>query len=237
MTTTTMTEEDDGDFEPRATDDDDNEPMSMSLRPQIYFPGVICRNEDVVGSGASILKMDKDRFSIMPSLCSPPDDSELLLHVPFMETVVIHSILVGRRPLQQIDEQTTTTSPARILKVFVDRDDIDFEMARVLPAQAVIELPSATAPSSTTTTTTTRGTSADEGEVGDIHVSVGLFHNVSSVTLFFASIDEVTYVGFHGESTHMQRVAVKHAIHESQSRLERHEVHKPGVRAQEGMGF
>eukprot|EP00545_Synedropsis_sp_CCMP1620_P007687 CAMPEP_0119013580 /NCGR_PEP_ID=MMETSP1176-20130426/8528_1 /TAXON_ID=265551 /ORGANISM="Synedropsis recta cf, Strain CCMP1620" /LENGTH=219 /DNA_ID=CAMNT_0006966681 /DNA_START=110 /DNA_END=769 /DNA_ORIENTATION=- len=207
-------------------DDDDDDSSPLSLRPEIFFPGVSCLNEAVRGSGASILKVPDEQFTSHPSLRSPEDDAELLLRVPFMETVAIHSILVGRNP---------EASAPRVVKVFVDRDDIDFEMARELEPKALIELPPCSSQ---------KGSSTD-GSVVDVHVFPGRFHDASSVTLFFAgnqsgnaqSSTEVTYVGFAGTNTHMKRLPVTYAVHESQARLEDHEVHAEGIGAAEGHGF
>ena len=234
MNTTTATTITDTDT---MTDDDnksEDEIKPMSLLPLIYLPGVYCQNEDIVGSGAKILKVDEEQLSVEPSLRSQRDDAELLLHIPFMETVTIQSIMVGRSSQLFARSRQQISSPPKTLKVFVDRNDIDFETARVLPAQATIELD--TPPAS----------AATRGAVGDIRVPLGRFRDVSSVTLFFANnhcyddkpcSTEVTYVGFKGFCTHGKRLPVTYAIHSSQPRLERHEVHGPGIEAQEGMGF
>ena len=203
---------------------------AQTLLPQVYFPGVFCQNEDVAGSGAAVLsKEDEEQLSTTPSLRSPQDDVELLLYVPFMETVTIQSILVGRQ------KNSPTSASPKTLKLFVDRDDIDFELAKEIPAQATIELPvPSTSIASTTATVETAA------------VPIGRFRDISSVTLFFEANHsvaneprgtEVTYIGFHGFCTHGKRLPVTYAVHESQSRLERHEVHGPGIEAQEGMGF
>ena len=206
---------------PRDDDYEDDDSSPLSLRPYIYFPGVVCLNEAVPGSGASILKVPSEELTAQPSLRSPEDDAELLLRVTFMETVTIHSIMIGRNP---------EDSAPRVIKVFVDRDDIDFEMARELKPQALIELPA----------------SHQKGSiVADTHILPGRFRDASTVTLFFASNQsgnahsstEVTYVGFVGVSTHMKRVPVTYAVHESQARLERHDVHAEGIGAAEGHGF
>ena len=205
-------------------DDDDDDSSPLSLRPHIYFPGVVCLNESVPDSGASILKVPDEQDTPQPSLRSPPDDAELLLLVPFLETVTIHSIRIGRHP-------GASSAPRRI-KVFVDRDDLDFETARELqPPEACIELPPPPKGSSIVT---------------DTPVLPGRFRDVSSVTLLFASnhqsgqeqsSTEVTYVGFVGESTHRKRLPVTYAVHESQARLEHHDVHAEGIGAVEGHGF
>ena len=195
--------------------DDDND--DTSLRPYIYFPGVVCLNEAVPGSGASILKVPKEQLTAQPSLQSPEDDPELLLHVPFMETVTIRSIrIIGRN-----------SDASRVVKVFVDRDDIDFEVARELQPQALVELPASS--------------SSKEPTIVDEPLLPGRFRDATSVTLFFSSTatssTEISHVGLEGVSTHQKRLPVTYAVHEVQAPLEDHEVHAEGIGAAEGFGF
>jgi hypothetical protein len=105
----------------------------MSLRPCIDFPNITCLNEEVPDSGKGVFKLHEERLSAFPSVRSPEDDSELIFHIPFTEAVTILNITI-----RDASPGNATASPRRI-KVFTDRENLDFETARELPAQQELE--------------------------------------------------------------------------------------------------
>lgn len=115
-------------------DHDHGDELGQSLRKHVDIDRVECLNEEVPGSGRAVLKLHEDRLSAVPSLLSPEDDPELLLVIPFTEAVTIQSITV-----RNASSNTETASPRRI-KLFANREDLDFDTARELPAQQELEL-------------------------------------------------------------------------------------------------
>jgi hypothetical protein len=83
-----------------------------------------------------------ERLSSRPSLRSPRGDPELLLHVPFTEAVTVQSVTVRSAVARTGDgggDEAATAAPRRI-KLFTDREAVDFDEARDLPAQQELEL-------------------------------------------------------------------------------------------------
>mmetsp|Transcript_22059 Transcript_22059/g.30701 ORF Transcript_22059/g.30701 Transcript_22059/m.30701 type:complete len:215 (+) Transcript_22059:45-689(+) len=203
-------------------DSEHGDELGLSLRPQVDLPRVTCLNEEVANSGQRIIKIHEERLSPDPSLTSPEDDAELLLHVPFTESVSIISVAI-----RSTHESDSTFAP-QIVKLFVDRENLDFETARELPPAATLEL-----------------VPPDHFVEGSIDYPLrpaGRFQNVSSVSIFFEenfsgdeeTSTEVTFVGFKGKGTSVKRKAVE-AIYETSANLEDHEVHSGGISAPEGL--
>lgn len=155
---------------------------------------MICLNEEVQGAGQSILKLHEDRLSDKPSVTSPEDDPELLLTVPFTEAVTVQSITI-----RNSSSDNDYASPRRI-KLFTNREDLDFDTARDLPAQQELEL--------------LPPDHFSEGTIDYPCRPAGRFQNISSLTLFVVDNyddgcgTEITYVGFKGKGTGSKRLAV-----------------------------
>lgn len=194
------------------THDDENEDsLGLSLRQYIDFSRVTCLNEDVLDSGRSILKLHENRLSNSPYLQSSEGDPELLLYIPFTETVTIQSISIrcGNESIQSV--------PPRRIKLFVNRDDCDFETARELPPQLEVELlPLEHFP---------------EGTIDYPLRPAGRFQNVNSVTIYFIdNYDErgdlstgITYVGLKGKGTKMRHGVIT-AVYETQGIPKDHKI-------------
>lgn len=193
--------------------------MGLSLRPQIDFDGVKCLNEDTSGMGQDILKLHEERLSAEPYLKSQEDDPEILLHIPFTEAVTITKISIRSSPPSSIDDDFPT-APPRTVKVFSNRDDIDFEMARELTPHCQVD---ALPPEHFT-----------EGTLDYPLRPAGNFRNIYSLTLFFSdnygNDDEVstviTYIGLKGRGSGLKRVAVE-CVYESQGMPKDHKI--PGA--------
>ena len=115
-------------------DHDHADELGLSLRKHVDIDRVVCLNEEVVGSGRAILKTHDERLSADPSLLSPEGDPELLLHIPFSEAVTVQSITI-----RNASTRDASASPRKV-KLFTNREILDFDEARDLPAQQELEL-------------------------------------------------------------------------------------------------
>lgn len=191
---------------------DHGDDLGLSLRPQMDLDNALCLNEEVRNSGRSILKLHEERLSATPSLKSPPDDPELLLTIPFTEAVTCQSISI--RSVGGSNE----TAPPRIIKLFCDRENMDFETAREMEPAMKLEI-----------------LSPDHlPEAGTIDYPLrpaGRFQNISSLIIFVESNyddteeagTEISYVGVKGKGTKVRRAAVD-CVYESQGMLKDHKV-------------
>ena len=201
-------------------DNENEDSLGLSLRQYIDFARVLCLNEDVQDSGRAILKLHENRLSNTPYLQSAEGDPELLLYIPFTEAVTIQAISI------RCSNESIESVPPRNIKVFVNRDDLDFETARDLPPQLEVELlPLQHFP---------------EGTIDYPLRPAGRFQNVNSITVFFMdNYDErgnsstgITYVGLKGKGTKMRQGVVT-AVYETQGMPKDHKIHDgfgmPGV--------
>ena len=197
--------------------------LGLSLRPQIDLDAVTCLNEDRPGMGRSVLKLHEERLTENPFLSSQEDDPELLMHIPFTEAVTITHLSI--RSVPGSDGGDFPTAPPRTIKIFAERDNIDFDMARELAPQCTIDL-----------------VPPDHFVEGTIDYPLrpaGKFQNVSSITIFFQDnfasnrLDDdddvatiVTYVGIKGKGSRQKRMAVD-AVYETRGMKKDHKV--PGA--------
>lgn len=114
---------------------DHGDDLGQSLRKYVDVDRVVCLNEEVNDSGKAVLsKLHEDRLSAEPTLVSPDGDPELLLHIPFTEAVTIKSITIRNG-----SDNAETASPRKV-KLFTNRENLDFETARELPSQQDLHL-------------------------------------------------------------------------------------------------
>merc|ERR1712232_54400 len=193
-----------------------------SLRQYIDIPNVRCLNEDEAGMAQRVLKPYESRLEMSTSdatLKSQLDgDVDLLLHVPFTEAVTIHSIsIAGPR------RATSETAGPKKVKVFVDREDLDFDEAMELPATSEIDLV----------------TPEHELEYSDEYATIdyplrpgGRFQDISNLALYFPDSNyaedddtqtEISFIGFKGKGTSIRRKAVE-AVYERIGLAGDHEV-------------
>jgi hypothetical protein len=180
---------------------DHGDDLGLSLRPQFDLPGVRCLNEETPNAGRAILKLHEDRRSAEPNLKSQDDDPELLLYIPFTEAVIVQSISIRSVIPMGADNEEAEVAPPRRIKLFVDRDDLDFETARDMEPQMQLEcLPPH---------------HFVEGSIDYPLRPAGRFQGISSLTIYVAdnySGDDcstiITYVGLKGKGTKQKRAAV-----------------------------
>jgi hypothetical protein len=193
-------------------DHDHGDELGVSLRKYVNMEGVQCRNEVEFGSGKLVLKLHEERLTSTPSVQSPDGDPELLFFIPFTEAVSVQSITVRNG-----SENSDTVSP-RTIKLFVDRDDLDFETARELPPAATLELlpPEHGSP---------------EGTIDYPLRPASKFANIASISVFVVdnydasgeSGTEITYIGFKGKGMGVRRKAVE-TVYEAQGMPQDHKV-------------
>ncbi|TEA16608.1 PITH domain-containing protein [Colletotrichum sidae] len=174
--------------------DDITPALQHSLYGHINFDEVTALNESQFGSAKAVVKKTwAERLNAEPELVSDADE-QLIINVPFTGQVKLHAILLR-----------TSDSPSapRTLKVFVNREDLDFSAAEDAAATQEFEL-------------------SRTGQVQEIPVKRALFGRVQRLTLFlvdnFSDGEEdetrVSYLGFKGEWMQLGR-APANIIYES----------------------
>lgn len=172
--------------------EDHSHDLTSALQHHVYdqidFSAVTTLNESTQRSGSQILqKTWTERLSPEPSLKSDADE-QLLMHVPFTAQIRLHSILI----------RTSTTDAAPMtLKLYINREGLDFGTATDLPATQKLEL-------------------AQSNDVQEVHVKRALFNTVRSLDLFFednwgrGDEDEtrIYYLGFKGDWMKLSREPV-----------------------------
>ena len=150
-------------------------------------------------------------FSIFLHVHKTPKLYPKLRSIPFTESVTLQSITI-----RDATSSNETASPRRI-KLFTNRDDIDFETARDMPAQQELEL---LPPDHFT-----------EGTIDYPCRPAGRFQNISSLSIFVqdnydatgASGTSISYVGLKGKGTRMKRQIVE-TVYENQGVPKDHKV-------------
>lgn len=103
-------------------------------------------------------------------------DEQLLMHIPFTGQVKLHSILL---------RTSNSDSAPRTLKVFINRDDLDFSTASDLQPTQEFQL-------------------SQTSEIQDIGVKRALFGKVQNLTLFVEDnygedVSRICYLGLKGD--------------------------------------
>ncbi|CAM6015630.1 unnamed protein product [Sphagnum balticum] len=164
-----------------------------SLFKNIEMSGVRALNEAIDGSAKSVFKPWENRLDFSTALESNDDDPELILFIPFTTDVKIKSIsIIGG---------SDGTSPSK-MRVFMNRDDVDFSAAAdLLPIQEweLAENP--------------------HGEI-EYLTKYAKFQGVASLTLHFprnfgANATCIHYIGLRGEATQLKRDVVATTVYEA----------------------
>ncbi|KAK8086319.1 PITH domain-containing protein [Apiospora phragmitis] len=159
--------------------DDVTPALQHSLYQHIDFDGVNTLNEETSGSGKAVLKKTwAERLDPTPEVASDADE-QVIVQVPFTGQVKLHSILL---------RSSASDAAPRTLKLFINRDDVEFDAAAELAPTQTLEL-------------------SQTGDVQELAVKRALFGKVTRLTLFFEDNfgdgdEEVTrfsYLGFKGE--------------------------------------
>ncbi|OOQ90964.1 DUF1000 domain protein [Penicillium brasilianum] len=162
--------------------------LQSLLYSQIDFDSITTLNEVTAKGGAAIVKKTwAERLNDQPELESDADE-QLLMHIPFTGQVKLHSILIYTAP---------TPAAPKTLKLFKNRDDLDFSTASDLPPTQTIEVPRPVA-----------------GEdVFELPLNRAHWNTTTSITIFIEDnwsdgdedITRVGYIGFKGQFMALNR--------------------------------
>lgn len=168
--------------------DDLTPALQNHIYEQIDFSAINTLNESESRSGAKIIqKTWTERLEAEPELKSDADE-QILMHIPFTAQIRLHSVLI----------RTSNTDAAPMtLKLYINRDGLDFATASDLQPTQTLEL-------------------AQSNEIQEIGVKRALFNTVRSLDLFFednwsqGEEDEtrISYIGFKGEWMKLSREPV-----------------------------
>lgn len=167
----------------------DSEPaLQSNLYKQINFDTIITLNEAEPRSGAAIVqKTWAERLNDDPQLESDADE-QLLMHVPFAGSCKLYSILIR-----------TSDSPSAplTLKVFRNRDDLDFSTASDLKPTQKLTLPRT-------------------NDVAEVPLNRAQWNMTTNINLFFEDnhsggeedVTKISYLGFKGDFMALNREPV-----------------------------
>ncbi|KAI5297605.1 hypothetical protein KEM55_004472 [Ascosphaera atra] len=172
--------------------DDITPALHNNLYQHIDHHRIVTLNEATAGSGQGIVKKTWDeRFNEKPKLESDVDE-QLIMSIPFAGQVKLHSLLIYAEP---------GPSAPKTVRIFRNREDVDFSVATELEATQEIEVPP-----------------IPEGEpqVIEIPLKRAKFNSTTSTTLFFGDnqsggeeeVTSIGYLGFKGHYTPVNREPV-----------------------------
>ncbi|KAK4172546.1 PITH domain-containing protein [Triangularia setosa] len=188
--------------------DDITPALQFSLYQHIDFDAVTTLNEVTYGSGKAVLKKTwAERLQPEPEMESDADE-QLLINIPFTGQVKLHSILL---------RTSDSDSAPKMLKVIINRDDVDFGVAEEVQGTQEFEL-------------------SRTGEVQEIAVRRARFNAVRRISLFFPDnfgdgdedITRISYIGFKGEWMQLGR-APSNILYEAAANPSDHKVKGVGV--------
>ena len=172
-----------------------------SLYRFIDTEGIRCMNESEAGSARRCIKPYASKRDAAPFMESNDDDPELILHIPFTEVVKIKSFaLVG----------VGDASPSHV-KLFVNRNDVDFSSAADMPAAQDVELLE----------------DIEAQYAADYPLKQHKFSGVESITIFVADsfggdLSRISFLGFKGTGTGINYRDQAEIVYESRAQLKDH---------------
>ncbi|KAK0289398.1 hypothetical protein LTR35_002595 [Friedmanniomyces endolithicus] len=196
--------------------DDITPALQNHIYEQIDFSAINTLNESEPRSGSRVVqKTWTERLNQEPELSSDADE-QLLIHIPFTAQIRLHSILL---------RTSTTSSAPQNLKLFLNRDDLDFSTAASLPATQILEL-------------------AQSNEVQEVPVKRALFNTLRSLDLFFEDnwgqgeedVTRLSYIGFKGEWMKLSREPVNFLYEAAANPADHKMVSGVGTRLGSGIG-
>lgn len=156
------------------------------LYSQIQFDSITTLNEATPKSGAAIVQKSwTERLNDQPELESDADE-QLLMHIPFTGQVKVHSVLIWTAP---------TPSAPKSLKLFKNREDLDFSTASELTATQKLDVPQP----------------VPGADIFEIPLNRAHWNATTSITLFFEDnwgdeeVTRVGYIGFKGQHMALNR--------------------------------
>jgi hypothetical protein len=177
--------------------------LQSNLYKQINFDDITTLNEAEPRSGAAIVKKTWDeRLNDDPILESDADE-QLLMYVPFAGSCKLYSIII---------RTSDSDSSPRTLKLFRNRDDMDFGLAGDLKETQKVTLPKS-------------------NDVAEIPLNRALWNGTTSINLFFEDnhsggaedVSRISYLGFKGDFMALNREPV-HVLYEAAANPKDHKV-------------
>ncbi|KAL8689306.1 MAG: hypothetical protein Q9218_004996 [Villophora microphyllina] len=187
--------------------------LQTLLWKQIDFESIRTLNESESDSGAKIVEKTWP-MRLDPEPCLESDaDEQLLMFIPFTGVVRLHSVLV---------RSSEDSSTPKTLKLFPNRDDLDFSSASDLQPTQTLEL-------------------SQTSEIQEMPVKRTLFGNTYNLNLFIEDNygDEVTrvfWIGFKGEFMNLNREPVEVLYEKAANPKDHTLVQGVGDMASQGMG-
>ncbi|KAI1083787.1 DUF1000-domain-containing protein [Whalleya microplaca] len=155
--------------------DDITPALQHNLYQHIKFDYINTFNETRTNSGKAIVKKTwAERLEPEPELVSDADE-QIIMTIPFTGQVKLHSIIL---------RTSASASAPRTLKVFINRQDLDFTTAADRTATQTLQL-------------------SQTSEIQEIPVKRALFARVQSLALFFVD-NFSTHVGDSDDSDSAQ---------------------------------
>ncbi|KAJ5112192.1 DUF1000-domain-containing protein [Penicillium argentinense] len=161
------------------------------LYTQIDFDKINTLNESASKGGAAIVKKTwAERLNDNPELESDADE-QLLMYIPFTGQVKVYSLLIWTAP---------TSCAPKTLKLFKNRDDIDFSTASELSPTQTIEVPQP----------------VPGEDVFELPLNRAHWNTTTSITIFIEDnwsdgeedVTKVGYIGFKGQFMALSREPV-----------------------------
>ncbi|KAJ5698428.1 DUF1000 domain protein [Penicillium macrosclerotiorum] len=158
------------------------------LYSQIDFDSITTLNEATPKGGAAIVRKTwAERLNDQPELESDADE-QLLMYIPFTGQVKLHALLFYTAP---------TSSAPKTLKLFKNRDDIDFSTASELSPTQTIEVPQPVV----------------GADVFELPLNRAHWNATTSITIFVEDnwsdgeedVTKVGYIGFKGQFMALNR--------------------------------
>ncbi|KAJ9607554.1 hypothetical protein H2200_007632 [Cladophialophora chaetospira] len=177
--------------------------LQSNLYKQINFEGIVTLNEAEPRSGAAIVQKTWDeRLREEPALESDADE-QLLMHIPFGGSCKLYSIII---------RTSDSDSAPQTLKLFRNRDDMDFSLASDMKPTQKLTLPKS-------------------NEVAEIALNRALWNGTTSINLFFEDnhsggeedVTRISYLGFKGDFMALNREPV-HVLYEAAADPKDHKV-------------
>ncbi|KAL9126259.1 MAG: hypothetical protein Q9217_004672 [Psora testacea] len=180
---------------------DDAEPALQSLIwKQIDFDNIRCLNESETDAGRKVVeKTWQQRLEPQPELLSDADE-QLLLFLPFAGVLKLHSILI---------RSSESSSSPRTLKLYHNRDDLDFSTASDLSPTQSLHV-------------------SQTNDVQELPVKRTAFGNVYNLSMFVEdnygdNVSRIYWIGFKGEFRELNREPVE-VLYEKAANPKDHEL-------------
>ncbi|EHA17758.1 hypothetical protein ASPNIDRAFT_177822, partial [Aspergillus niger ATCC 1015] len=163
-------------------------PREPLLHVVLYLLTGVLPAEASPKSGAAIVKKTwSERLNDEPELESDADE-QLLMYIPFTGQVKVHSLLIYTAP---------SPSAPKTLKLFKNRDDLDFGTASDLKPTQTVEIPQP----------------VPGADVFELPLNRAHWNATTSITLFFEDnwsdgeedVTKVGYIGFKGQFMALNR--------------------------------